>query len=564
MLNLISAIPLGTVVLLSTAGVTLYLISWIIFTRYFHPLRHFPGPFLASVTDWWYFVSARYPIPDNTRYPLHERYNSKIVRIRPNGLSISDPRATDVVFGTKPKWEKTEFYDAFNPHIEGGREIFSLRGTFGPPGVRLSRSSYACHWPGTVRLSANTHVDEATHTAMKRTVGHLWTFNEMAHHEPKIDRLIAQFRQRLGAAADKKTRTAIDLPSLVNQYTLDVLGEVFWGKDGGFGGLKDDIDYKDWTALLTAMIPSLSVAGLAPRGGKTLYVFSQLLTDSKVRNSVSHHTTMIADAQAIVAQRVKEREAAEKDPSKNSGGDGRDMTSKLLDLVDSSAAAKDGKFVLRQADVTTFVYDAIIAGFDTTGLTITHIFYSLFMNPGAYRKLQVAIDEAFANGQLQANNIRYLDCTKVPYLNACINEAFRWSGAGNLGQVREVPKEGAVLADGTVLPPGVAVTINNECANFDTDVFGEDAKEFRPERWFEGDPDKVKAMERYLYIFGFGGRVCMGKHLASMEIWKMLPIVMKEYEFELTSKPRVNYMWFKRIDDFKVVVRRRAKSAPAA
>lgn len=120
---------LGAVQLLA-ASILSYLTIWIIYTRFFHPLSRFPGPFLASVTDWWYFVSARWPIPDNTRYPLHRRYKSKIVRIRPNGLSISDPAATDVVFGTKPKWGKTEFYAAFDPHIEGGREIFSLMGEF--------------------------------------------------------------------------------------------------------------------------------------------------------------------------------------------------------------------------------------------------------------------------------------------------------------------------------------------------------------------------------------------------------------------------------------------------
>jgi cytochrome P450 len=60
---------------------------------------------------------------------------------------------------------------------------------------------------------------------------------------------------------------------------------------------------------------------------------------------------------------------------------------------------------------------------------------------------------------------------------------------------RIVPVGGATF-DGVFLPGGTIVGMNPWVVTRDRNVYGEDATEFRPERWIEASPAELKLMER--------------------------------------------------------------------
>jgi len=62
---------------------------------------------------------------------------------------------------------------------------------------------------------------------------------------------------------------------------------------------------------------------------------------------------------------------------------------------------------------------------------------------------------------------------------------------------RVVPTGGVQLCDKHI-PAGTIVGINATVIHRNTDIFGEDADTFRPERWLIKDEEKIKNMERYL------------------------------------------------------------------
>ena len=58
--------------------------------------------------------------------------------------------------------------------------------------------------------------------------------------------------------------------------------------------------------------------------------------------------------------------------------------------------------------------------------------------------------------------------------------------------------------------------MNAMVTQFDETVFGEDAHEFRPERWLESE-ERFRAMEKAMLVFGAGTRTCIGKHVSVID-----------------------------------------------
>ena len=72
--------------------------AYIIRNYFYHGLQRYPGPFLASLTDWWRFFDVWGRRPDITHNRLHRKYGD-IVRLGPNVLSFSNPSALKSIYG---------------------------------------------------------------------------------------------------------------------------------------------------------------------------------------------------------------------------------------------------------------------------------------------------------------------------------------------------------------------------------------------------------------------------------------------------------------------------------
>ena len=82
-------------------AIVLYLAN----NHYYRGLQKYPGPFLASLTDWWRFFDVLGRRPDITHNTLHKQYGS-IVRLGPNDLLFADPRALKTIYGLNKGFTK--------------------------------------------------------------------------------------------------------------------------------------------------------------------------------------------------------------------------------------------------------------------------------------------------------------------------------------------------------------------------------------------------------------------------------------------------------------------------
>lgn len=75
-------------------GFAIYLAT----NRFNRGLNKYPGPTLASFTDWWRFYDVYKKRPEVTHQKLHAKHGD-VVRLGPNTLSFANPKALKTIYG---------------------------------------------------------------------------------------------------------------------------------------------------------------------------------------------------------------------------------------------------------------------------------------------------------------------------------------------------------------------------------------------------------------------------------------------------------------------------------
>ncbi|KAI3473012.1 hypothetical protein Pfo_030095 [Paulownia fortunei] len=67
----------------------------------------------------------------------------------------------------------------------------------------------------------------------------------------------------------------------------------------------------------------------------------------------------------------------------------------------------------------------------------------------------------------------------------------------------------------------------------DADIWGPDALEFIPQRFENGIAGAFKSPSSYM-PFGFGPRVCIGQHLATVELKLLISLILSNFSFTVS------------------------------
>jgi cytochrome P450 len=156
--------------------------------------------------------------------------------------------------------------------------------------------------------------------------------------------------------------------------------------------------------------------------------------------------------------------------------------------------------------------------------------YHILANPSIMKNLKQELSAAKrANGGAALN---LPDLERLPYLTAVIKEGLRLAYGPSVRLPRRAPDETLRYKD-WVIPAGTAVSISTLMMHHDESIYP-DSKAFKPERWME---DKSGRLDKYLFSFNGGSRICLGMNLAWAEIYLCLGALFstfsrKEYREE--------------------------------
>lgn len=201
-----------------------------------------------------------------------------------------------------------------------------------------------------------------------------------------------------------------------------------------------------------------------------------------------------------------------------SGRDAGDLLSMLLQARDEDGSAMSDK-QLRDELITLMV-----AGLDTTALTLSWAFYLLSKNPAAVAALEDELDNV-----LSGRAPGFAELPRLTYAEMVIKETMRlYPSAWLIG--REAIQDCEI--GGHPIKVGSSLIMSQWLKHRDPRYF-RDAASFIPERWRS---EETKQLPKFAYFpFGGGPRMCIGNSFAMMEAVLVLATVSQK--FRLTASP---------------------------
>ncbi|KIK01617.1 hypothetical protein K443DRAFT_678273 [Laccaria amethystina LaAM-08-1] len=156
------------------------------------------------------------------------------------------------------------------------------------------------------------------------------------------------------------------------------------------------------------------------------------------------------------------------------------------------------------------------ASMDTSIATISHFFLAIIQHPEVLAKAQREIDAVVGSDRLPT----FEDRDSLPYIEAVLQETWRWGVPLPLSLPHRLMEDDVYR--GMHIPKGSLIFGNIWAIMHDEEIYP-DSYTFNPDRFLtKVDADTERKRNPRNYVFGFGRRLCPGRHLVDSSLWLLI------------------------------------------
>ncbi|TQR46209.1 cytochrome P450 [Paenibacillus popilliae] len=286
---------------------------------------------------------------------------------------------------------------------------------------------------------------------------------------------------------------SIDVPEDMTRLTLDTIGIC------GFNYRFNSFYRQDHSPFIVSMVRALNEA-MQKSSRLNIQNFFMVKTKRQFQADID---TMFT----LVDKIIEERKA------KGNQGE-NDLLSRMLNGKDPDTG--EG---LNDENIRYQIITFLIAGHETTSGLLSFALYFLLKHPEALKKAYEEVDQV-----LVSPISTYQQVLQLKYIRMILNESLRlWPTAPGFDLYA---KEDTVIGGQYQLRKGDSVSVLLPQLHRDKEAWGDDADEFRPERFT--DPGKVP---NHAYKpFGNGERACIGMQFALYEATLVLGMILQHFK----------------------------------
>ncbi|KZV75347.1 cytochrome P450 [Peniophora sp. CONT] len=226
-------------------------------------------------------------------------------------------------------------------------------------------------------------------------------------------------------------------------------------------------------------------------------------------------------------------------------GQGRDILSLLLEENDKTTLEDK----LPESEVMAQVNLFLFAGTDTSSNALSRILHMLALHPEAQSRLR----EELVNAGAPDGDADYDTLDRLPYLEAVCRETLRLfppvrflrrrARQDHLLPLQEpVTDVTGKLATEVFVPKGTSILCNIAAVNVAPFIWGEDAQEWKPERWLGDSPHtgaRVPSVYGNMLTFAGGARSCIGFKFSLLEMKAVLAQFIPTFKFEPSENAEI-------------------------
>ncbi|KAL4966006.1 cytochrome P450 [Aspergillus stella-maris] len=372
--------------------------------------------------------------------------------------------------------------------------VDALRDIHGPGTVCNKGPWYDNTYPA---RSLQTTRDKAWHAQRRRVWDRGFTTKAIGQYMPRIREnckdLITQLKKRAG--------TPVNASLWMSYFGFDVMGDLTFGKS--FNMLKEGAN----APILDRYVKSLPFPGVGRCAPWVFLLLNNLPIIRATRQGfIDWSMAQVRERRALGQSRID-----------------------LFTYILGDGAEETKTVKLSEPDLARDSVLAIIAGSDTTSVTLTATLYLLAKYPEQQKLLQEELDALVE--QCGGEQPSYQMLSEAPFLNGCINEALRLYPPVQGGVQRLTPPNGTMIA-GRFIPGDTIVSTPTYSLHKDPRSFSK-PNEFIPTRWTPSS-DLTTRKEAF-NPFIIGTFSCVGKPLAWLEMRMAVFELLSTFNFRFAG-----------------------------